>query len=335
VTDFLATAPALDANWRAVVLFGRNVASYKFALAKTLLDLAERADDRVPLEELAAPFARHLCEHLAQVDKQTTSPSSKFLEACRRFNRGDLGEEALIETTARLGFNNVLDAFHVVGSGPILTRFFVDERSGGRSGAIRLTDPLRQLAGSRQGAGLSEEAEARWRLVETAWALDLPRAGVAVQADAVQNLLYVEKVRRVNLTGVRAALNGYQRGHCFYCQAETPLAEADVDHFFPWVLKERGAMPDADGVWNLVLACRPCNRGEKGKFAAVPVPALVQRLHQRNNWLVDSHHPLRETIVLQAGRDPEARARFLRSRFQMALEALIHQWQPLERSGDD
>jgi hypothetical protein len=33
VTDFLAKRPTLDANWPAVVLFGRNVASYKFALA--------------------------------------------------------------------------------------------------------------------------------------------------------------------------------------------------------------------------------------------------------------------------------------------------------------
>jgi len=58
----------LDANWRVVVLLGLNAASYKFALAKTLLGLADRADGRVSLEELAAPFARHLCEHLARVE---------------------------------------------------------------------------------------------------------------------------------------------------------------------------------------------------------------------------------------------------------------------------
>ena len=28
MTGFLAGAPTLDANWRAVVLFGRNVASW-------------------------------------------------------------------------------------------------------------------------------------------------------------------------------------------------------------------------------------------------------------------------------------------------------------------
>lgn len=334
MTSFLGAAPTLDANWRAVILFGRNVASYKFALAKTLLDFADRPDERIPLLELAAPFAGHLCEHLRLVDRQTTSSSSTFLEACRSHNRGELAQDKLVETTARLGFNNVLDAFHTVGTAPVPVRFFIDERKSSRDGgAIRLTDALRDLATSLQGAALSEEAEARWRLVENAWALDLPRAGLAVQADAETNMLYVERIRRVNLTGVRAALNGYQRGCCFYCSAEMPLAEAEVDHFFPWALKAARVMPDADSVWNLVLACRACNRGEQGKFARVPGPQLVARLNARNNWLVESHHPLRETIMLQTGQATEQRASFLDSRQQLALSHLIHQWHPVGWSG--
>ena len=135
MTDFLAKAPTLDANWRAAVLFGRNVASYKFALAKTLFGLADRPDDRVTLEELDAPFARHLCEHLKLVDKQTTSRSSKFLDACRAFNRGDLAEVALVGTTARLGLNNVIDAFHVVGSGPVPAASSSTRRAEAAAGA--------------------------------------------------------------------------------------------------------------------------------------------------------------------------------------------------------
>jgi hypothetical protein len=42
--------------------------------------------------------------------------------------------------------------------------------------AIRLTEDLQRTA-SLQGTALAE-AEARWRLVETAWLLDLPRAGM-------------------------------------------------------------------------------------------------------------------------------------------------------------
>jgi hypothetical protein len=62
LTDFLAKAPRLDSNWRAVVLFGGNVASYKIAPAKTLCGLAERAHDRLPLKGFAAPFARGVGE---------------------------------------------------------------------------------------------------------------------------------------------------------------------------------------------------------------------------------------------------------------------------------
>lgn len=32
--------PALESYWRSVILVGRNVASYKFALAKSLLEIA-------------------------------------------------------------------------------------------------------------------------------------------------------------------------------------------------------------------------------------------------------------------------------------------------------
>jgi hypothetical protein len=119
MADFLAKSPTLDSNWRAVVLFGRNEASYKFALAKTLLEMAERPDDRVTLEDLAGPYARHLCEHLSHVDKQATSRSSQFLDTRRSFNKGELPEDKLGQTTVRLGFNNVVDAFHVVGSGSV------------------------------------------------------------------------------------------------------------------------------------------------------------------------------------------------------------------------
>jgi hypothetical protein len=213
--------------------------------------MANRADDQVPLEELAAPFAGQICEHLSQVDKQTTSRSSQFLDACRAFNKGELQQDKLVQTTVKLGFNNVIDAFHVVGSGPVPLRFFVDERTIGGSPAIRLTDDLRRLAASVQGDALSAEAESRWRLVETAWQLNLPRAGVAVQADLTHNLLFVERLRRVNLTGVRPALNGYQKGRCFYCGVSVSLLHVDVDHFFPWILKDRGEMPDADGVCTL------------------------------------------------------------------------------------
>ena len=40
ITLFQETHPSLESYWRSVILFGRNVASYKFALAKSLLEIA-------------------------------------------------------------------------------------------------------------------------------------------------------------------------------------------------------------------------------------------------------------------------------------------------------
>ena len=92
--DLAARRPTLEDQWRAIILFGRNVASYKFALAKALLEVKPSSGSLVKLEELALPFALHVCEHLRLEDKQATSASSAFLDGCRKFNEGALDREA-------------------------------------------------------------------------------------------------------------------------------------------------------------------------------------------------------------------------------------------------
>lgn len=106
--------------------------------------------------------------------------------------------------------------------------------------------------------------------------------------DESDNLFYFilfyaneDKLRRTAVTSARSALNGYQKGKCFYCFRDItvdPTSDdlADVDHFFPHTLKRETNM-NLDGVWNLVLACKSCNRGDNGKFARVPVVRLLER----------------------------------------------------------
>jgi hypothetical protein len=163
---FTEVHPSLDNYWRAIILFGRNVASSKFALGKALLESVARGKATIPLADLALPFARSVAEHLRRADRQATSRSSRFLDACRQFNRGELTEAVLADATVRLGFNNVIDAFHVVGDGPLTVRFFADERATPAKG-IRLTDDAFRLNDLYQHRNLPHEVEARWRLVET------------------------------------------------------------------------------------------------------------------------------------------------------------------------
>jgi hypothetical protein len=334
MAEFLDLQPSDENQWRALILFGRNVASYKFALARSLLDVAGRPDDLVRLEELAIPFAAHLRAHLRQAPKQATSSSSRFLEECRRANAGEIGEDELRGTTVRLGFNNVLNAFHRLGPTDVSTRFFVDERR--ESGGIRLTEQLRRMAASSSALDLEQESEARWRLVETAWELGVSHSIIEHERDG-ELLTVRRRGRRVTVTSVRAALNGYQKGKCFYCFSSISTTEgadlADVDHFFPWAL--RAYLPgNINGVWNLVLACQRCNRGAAGKFDLIPPIALLERLHRRNEFLITSHHPLRETLMLQTGASSTERTSFLQSVYDAARLARVNHWDPPPAAGE-
>jgi hypothetical protein len=329
--SFIEYQPRPEDYWRGIVLFGRNVATYKFALARALLDLRPESGQIVTLDELAAPFAKHLCEHLKLADKQGTFQRSRFLDACRQANAGEIDRERLIETTVRLGFNNVIDAFHVVGREAVQERFYNDLRRS--HNGIRMTDAFSKLLESKQVSNLPNETEARWRLVETAWELGLPPALIAVHHDRASDHLFVldrSRTRR-SITRSRDALSGYQKGHCFYCFDRIALDGAtppDVDHFFPHALKEAGFDDSLDGVWNLVLSCTNCNRGSGGKFDLVPTLSLLKRLHRRNEFLISSHHPLRETLMGQTGTDEAERRRFLNHFHRRALAARLQQWEP-------
>src|SRR5580765_7632203 len=96
MAEFLERGRTPENYWRAVILFGQNVASYKFALAKSLIELSALGKESVTLEDLAEPFSRHIVEHLAKAPKQATFASSRFLEACRNFAEGTVGKDELI-----------------------------------------------------------------------------------------------------------------------------------------------------------------------------------------------------------------------------------------------
>ncbi len=332
MSDFEERYPSTENYWRSVILFGKNVASYKFALAASLLELAQSEASSISYDELAIPFSKHVARHLQLADKQGTSSSSKFLSACRQFNSNQMTQETLVTTTAKLGFVNVIDAFHIVNNKDLPIRFF-KERSDKRG--IELTDDIYRLAELQQFQNLPFEVESRWRLVETAWELNISRNIIAVEHDDEKRLLFTvdKSLRRVGITSSRSALNGYQKGKCFYCFTDLSLNTdvvygADVDHFFPHTLRQHG-FKWINGIWNLVLSCYDCNRGTGGKFAQVPEMRFLERLHKRNEFLVSSHHPLRETLMTQTGIDDAKRRVFLNEYYDGAVTLLIHKWRPL------
>ena len=335
IEQFKEQYPSRESYWRSIILFGRNVASYKFALAESLLEIAPTGQTEVTLEELAEPYSRHICEHIEVAPKQATSRSSFYLDSLRKFNEGEIEHDEMIDTTVARGFNNVIDAFHVVNNEPIPMEFFQKDYS--KTGKkIILTDELFRLAEEEHSKDFHEETESRWNLVETAWELGVSRNLLNVGYDGDEKVLYIDRsARRKDVTSARSALNGYQKGKCFYCFADITVTEderntCDVDHFYPHLLQDIMRDVNMDGVWNLTLACPVCNRGANGKFAKVPAIKYLERLYRRNEFLISSHHPLRETIMNQTGSTERRRRAFLQTVDNRAINALAHRWETPE-----
>ena len=50
-----------------------------------------------------------------------------------------------------------------------------------------------------------------------------------------------------------------------------------------------------------------------GKFERIPDIIFLEKLNIRNNFYIESHHPLRETIINQTGRSHKDRISFLQN----------------------
>ena len=159
----------IETHWRSIVLLGKNTASYKFALAKTLLEYP-RHHSLIRIDELALPFALNICEHLKLSNKQHTGSTNSFLDECRKFNLKEISENDLREASIKNGFTYVIDAFHNVVGG-VSPKFFDDNRKN--DNGIILTDNFYNLLETEQKNNFKHEVEARWRLWETAITLKI------------------------------------------------------------------------------------------------------------------------------------------------------------------
>jgi hypothetical protein len=332
--NFRENDPSLESQWRSIILFGKNSASYKFAFGKTLLELASKETNTVSLKELSPLFVSHILEHLKKNDKQGNAQSSTFLNACRKYNKGEIDFDNLLHMTEKHGFTNVVDAFQNVNGGMIPNTFYEKDYHGTRKNIV-ITDDLLKLTESFQFTSFNEEVEARWNLVETAWNLDLHPHLLEVKIDDDLQTLFLEShlMKRKNITSARASLNGYQKGKCFYSFQDISINPGDehlcaVDHFFPHVHKlrmnESGA--NVNGVWNLVLADQLVNLS---KGAKIPELKYLERLYKRNEFYIASRHPLGETIINQTGATSADRRDFLQKQYDLSVNLSIQKWSPL------
>lgn len=323
-----STTLTMQDYWRAIVLYGKYVATYKVALAACLISFAEAGTTRVTMSELAAAFFHCYRERLANSQPQQSNPARKTIleRTVEAYHTGMLSETGAIEQVAQQGFGDVVPRFHTVNGAPLTVQFYETTNQG-----LVLTDSLLTLFHETARVDLQREVASRWDLLEAAFAMHLP---VEVLGTDAHMLYRTNGSERVDITGCVPVLNGYQNGSCFYCgdfldidfdtdhtdQTDHAVYIANavhVDHVIPRTFLRH------DEIWNLVLAHDACNLAKR---ALLPAYSYLEKLYERNEYYIASNHPIKRHLLQQTGETSAKRRQFLEQTYREAERVLIHIW---------
>lgn len=177
---------------------------------------------------------------------------------------------------------------------------------------LHLNDNLLNLFAGEKNQYLLGEIHSRWDLLEHAFET-INDIGLIDSDYELEYLLNREK--RNNLTKVIPAIEGYQHGRCFYCGEL--LYDIEVDHVIPYSVLQHNKP------WNLVLAHCSCNQNKSDN---IPPEYYIKHLIIRNEFLIQSGHPLKETIIKDTGKTPMEREAFIRHQYKYAKDKIRRFW---------
>lgn len=291
--------------WQWIVQLGRNSATYKLALADQLLKWADEGIDRVPMDELAADFL-DAYEDRVRDGRPQLHISGRWTVVERAILEDEPHYRALRKTRKRALEDMVLQKFHNLTGNVEAPRFFEDPEGD----ELILTDRLMKLA--EPGVDpLRQEAQSRWDLLEHAFTPEDPEPVIA------NELLSEVTTResRKDLTHLIPTLSGYQRDRCFYCGQR--LEDPVVDHVLPYSLVRHNQ------IWNLVLADDHCNANKADRL---PTGAMIDRLIDRNEAIIRSDHPLKESLFEDLGETKTSREETVKREYKRCRKMSPRVW---------
>lgn len=279
---------SLKQSFIAILTRGRKDNTYKFALARALIEYcrenqpAASAHD-IPYSYFAAKFLEYYwhqeCRYKIKQDFKTRS-TPKVIQAIRRVFKDDsycsfegvsheqrkLGRDIILKTVfghARSKTSLVIPRFQNMseGSGSTLKKLFYDYDDDAKILRLRpeAFDFFKNNHRILSMAVLSEWAKFLERINKS-----LPMLVAKIEQD---------EIRREPLARYRRMYMEHTN-HCFYCGQRLETRFIHVDHFLPW------SYIFENQPWNLVLACKWCNLK---KSASLPQEEFRTELIRRNH----------------------------------------------------
>ena len=283
--------------WKAIILYGLNAATYKIALGKTLLTLADQQIQTVSWEQLSELYFNIYRERLSDNKMPQLSNPQRLTVMERIINEYESNAIDRDEAISRVGlnaFDNVIPRFQTIGSDKNIVKNMFYEFKEGKTLIIK--DSVLKISENKHDE-LIAEIDSRWSLLEGAFLIK--RENFNLENDTRQIYLNTG-YGRTDITGNREFLNGYQNNQCFYCGE--PMVEGDihVDHVLPRQVIQH------DEIWNLVLTHGFCNEQKSDRVVG---QHYIEKLIQRNENIMGSNHPWKDKIAKQIGTSSAARRR--------------------------
>jgi 5-methylcytosine-specific restriction endonuclease McrA len=273
--------------------------------------MQQKPQDSIKYDDLRDDFVKELVNHYRHNKHQFVRGTTKLTDSIDLYLKGDQSEtewNSLLQVAENNIYNNVFDAFQNVGSGTIGDAYTLFEHDK-KNRRIVLTDNTNLILENTEFIqDISAENQSRWNIVEEAWRSGLTPNLLVYDKD--ENTFYSESKQheRIGLRSAVDVLMPYQKGRCFYCNTSLDRYSdsqndsfPDVDHFLPFAMmnQHKSITVNPNGVWNLVITCKQCNRGKDGKFDSIPDSQYFSKLLARNLLFVEEHkHSLRNSILL-------------------------------------
>jgi 5-methylcytosine-specific restriction endonuclease McrA len=265
-----------------ILEYGLNTNSYKFALLRSLAEIAQETTQcrPIPYQSLAQKFLNYywpltILFRIRQATDPTRDPVvMKFIRreaeelklspnySLEKYRQAfPMRYSDLVNRCCQNGgcFDEVIPRFHVVHRQVIQPTIY------GYSKNELFLEPDTVSFLHDYGSVIESLAIGSWvRFTEQY--TNAPRLYEKIRGAKPER-------RHVRYRGFLLKLQG---AHCFYCQAEAGEMVA-VDHVIPWcyVLEDR--------VWNLVLACKNCNSTKSNQ---TPADRYIDELINRNKTLL-------------------------------------------------
>ena len=226
-----------------------NAATYKMALAQTLLKASREGKNELSWEELSTTyFDVYKARLAANPMPQQGNPNrlTKMERIIKEHELGVLTSNQAIDKVADTAFDDVVPRFQTIGSDKnIVASYFYGIEKGKK---LVLKDSLLSLT-EPQINTLQQEVHARWGLLEGAFSINQTNFELA---NDIREIYLKDGHERKALTHNIPFLSGYQGNVCFYC-GEPMDDDIHVDHVLP------RQVINHDEIWNLVLSHGDCS----------------------------------------------------------------------------